>query len=60
MLIGQEKGHKLPNSQDHESKTYLESMAIRDTFDEVDIIIRGELDLVEASNQYFPHPPSKP
>ena len=60
LLIGHEKGRKLPNPQDHESRLDIEKLTNKETFEEVERITRGEADTSKIIVQYFLDPTHEP
>ena len=60
LLIGHEKGRKLPNPQDHESRLDIEKLTNKETFEEVERINRGFVYRIKTSSQYFPYETPNP
>ena len=60
VLIGQQKGRKLSNLHDHESKIEIKKLANKDTFEEVQRIIQEGGNNIDVMFQYFLEPTLKP
>ena len=56
IIIGQEKGKKLPNPQDHEPRHEIEKLENKESYVEVESIMSGEFDPQKPTNQEFPTP----